>query len=400
MLRLLSLVLLIATATCEAAEPLDVRVGLDVRAVATDASPSFLNGGFGRTRFDDDHEGLRLGQAYLAARYRLNDSLSVHTDVLAYGDGHGGTLDITQLYLQFRPFPGGPLRFSSKAGVFYPMFSMENRGPAWTTVYTLTPSAINTWFGEELRTIGFEAETRWLGASAGYQGDVGFIAGVYGWNDPSGTEIASRGWALHDRQTGLFGYVPAPASVKKVYEFREIDGRPGYYIGAQWRHGDRVDVRLFQYDNRADPAASQHGVYAWLTRFYAVALRFEADEHWTLISQALTGQTEIGPRASWGAEWDMRAWFALASWQRGDWRLSTRYDSFRTKQRHGRGAGYTDDDGHALTLSAAWTFTREWSAALEWLRVTSTFADRADEALAPGQIDKQLQLAIRYQAHW
>jgi hypothetical protein len=397
----LALMLSVATIS-EASEPLDVRVGLDVRGVTSDATQSFLDGGLGRVRFDEDHNGLRFGQAYLAARYRFSDALSLQTDVLAYGDSHGGALDITQAYLQFRPFPQGPIRFSSKVGVFYPAFSMEHRGPAWTTVYTLTPSAINTWFGEELRAIGAEIDMRWLGASAGYQGDIGLIGGVYGWNDPIGTEVAARGWALHDRQTGLFGYLPAPAPPVeggKIYEFREIDGRPGYYVGAEWRHGDRLDVRIFQYDNRADPGAFQH-VYAWLTRFYAIGARWEADEHWTLISQALTGETYIGPRDSWGMEWDMRAWFALASYERGKWRFSGRYDSFRTEQRHGYGAPLMDDDGDALTLSTTWSFTREWSAAIEWLRITSTFGARENIGLAPQQTEKQLQLAIRYQTHW
>jgi len=386
--------------TSRAGEPLDVRVGIDVRGVTSDATQSFLNGGLGRARFDEDHDGLRLGQAYLTARYRLSDTFSLHGDVLAYGDDHGGSVDVTQLYLNFRPFPQGPIRFSSKLGVFYPAFSMENRGPAWTTVYTLTPSAINTWFGEELRAIGLEADVRWLGASADYPGDIGLIAGIYGWNDPIGTEIASRGWALHDRQTGLFGYLPAPSSAGgKIHEFREIDGRPGYYVGAQWRHGDHFDLRVFRYDNRADPAAFQH-MYAWLTRFYAVGARFEADEHWTFISQALTGETYIGPRDSWGVEWDMRSWFALASYEYAAWRFSSRYDSFRTQQRHGFGAPLMDDDGHAVTLSAAWTFTREWSAALEWLRVTSTFAARENVELAAQQVEKQVQLAVRYQTRW
>jgi hypothetical protein len=196
----------------------------------------------------------------------------------------------------------------------------------------------------------------------------------------------------------MFGYLPAPGSTR-VHEFREIDGRPGYYVGLEWRHGDRLDVRAFQYDNRADPAAFQH-VYAWLTRFYAVGARFEADEHWTFISQALTGETFIGPRDSWGAKWDMRAWFALASWQRRELRLSTRYDSFRTQQRHGAGAPFSDDNGHALTFSASWIFTHQLSAAIEWLRVISTFEQRETVGLTPRQTDTQVQLALRYQAHW
>ena len=163
-----------------AGEPLDVHAGVDVRAVSSNSDDSFLHGGYGATRFDSDHDGLRLGSAYMAARYRLSDTVTLHGDALGYGDGNSSALDVTQLYLNWRPFPSGPFRFSSKIGMFYPEFSMENRGSAWTPVYTITPSAINSWYGEELRTLGTEATVRWLGASVGYQGDVALVAGVYG----------------------------------------------------------------------------------------------------------------------------------------------------------------------------------------------------------------------------
>jgi hypothetical protein len=391
-----SLVLLLVCAMpCRSEEPLDIRTGIDVRTVLSDATPSFLEGGYGRTRFDDDLDGLRLGQTYLSARYRLTDALTVRGDALAYGDHYGSSADITQLYLQFRPFPSGPIRFSGKAGAFHPEFSMEQRGPAWTSVYTLTPSAINSWYGEELRAIGIETDVRWLGASAGYQGDLGVIAGVYGWNDPIGTQIAARGWALHDRQTGFFGYLPGPEG-GKTYEFKEIDNRPGYYIGAQWRHGDRLEVRAYRYDNRADPTAFDR-MYAWLTRFYTVGVRFEADVHWTFISQLLTGETYVGPGDTWGAEWGMDAWFVLGSYERGAWRWTARYDAFRSEQEAGEDSPDYDDDGHALTLSVQRTITAGWSAALEWLRVTSQFGERAEIGLAPHQADEVLQLAVRYQ---
>lgn len=386
--------------TAQAGEPLDVRVGVDLRTVASDSTTSFLDGGLGRMRFDEDHDGLRLGAAYVTARYRLSDTLSLRGDVLAYGDGNGAGADLTQFYLQFRPFPEGPIRWSTRAGVFYPEFSMENRGPAWTPVYTLTPSAINTWYGEELRAIGVETEARWLGANAGYQGDVALIAGVYGWNDPIGILIAPRGWALHDRQTGLFGYVPVPGqSSGEIHEFREIDGRPGYYAGVDWRHGDRFELRAFRYDNRADPGAFK-SVYAWLTRFDAVGARFEVDAHWTLISQILRGETYIGPQATWGLVWDMDAWFALASYEWGPWRWSARYDGFSTEQTKGGGQPDYDDSGHAFTLSAQWALSEHWSAAAEWLQVVSTFPDREDLNLAPRQTERQLQFALRYQGHW
>lgn len=392
--------LLIATCLSQAGEPLDVRMGVDVRAVAADSSSSFMEGGLGRTRFDEQHDGMRLGLAYLAARYRLTETLTTHADVVSYGDGNGAALDVTELYLQHRPFPQGPWRWSTRLGAFYPGFSMEHRGPAWTPVYTLTPSALNAWYGEELRAIGVETELRWLGAAAGYRGDVGLVAGVYGWNDPIGVVIAARGWAPHDRQTGLFGYLPTPGEPQeKIREFREIDGRPGYYAGVDWNHGEALELRLFHYDNRADPGAKEQ-VYAWLTRFNALGLRWQPDAHWTVLSQLLRGDTYIGPQAAWGQAWDMEAWFVLGSYELGKWRASVRYEEFSTAQFRGRKPWNFDDDGQAFTLSAAREFGQGWQLTAEWLHVKSDFFARTSQGLAPRQAEQQLQLALRHQWHW
>ena len=75
----------------------------------------------------------------------------------------------------------------------------------WRSPYTLSFSAINTWVGEELRTIGAEYSLDWLGRSHGHDFDFTLSAAGYGWNDTAGTVIATRGWGLHDRQSTLFG---------------------------------------------------------------------------------------------------------------------------------------------------------------------------------------------------
>lgn len=382
-----------------AGEPLDVHAGVDVRLVSSNSDDSSLRGGYGSTRFDDDHQGLRLGSAYMTARYRLADTVNVQGDVLGYGDGHGSALDVTQLYVSWRPFPAGPIRFSSKVGLFYPEFSMENRGHAWMPVYTITPSAINSWYGEELHALGAEATFRWLGASAGYQGDIALIAGVYGWNDPLGVAVAFHGWNFHDRQTGLFDYLAASGNpARHIHELREIDGRPGFYSGLEWRHGDHLDVRWYRYDNRADPAAF-HGIRAWLTRFDILDMRWDVNEQWTVIAQALHGETLVGQQPG-GSAWHMNAWFVLLSRQLESWRLSLRRDGFNNDQYRSAGAPHAyDDKGSAWTVAAIKDFNSSWQLAAEWLRVDSTFPPRAYDG-DPEQIEQQLQLSLRYKWHY
>jgi hypothetical protein len=127
----------------------------------------------------------------------------LHAELDAYADYGGNPADLSEFYLDVRPFPTTSVRWRARVGSFFMPASLENRGIGWTNVYSITPSAINTWLGEEFRTIGAELEVRWLGASSGYLGDVALIAAAYGWNDPAGVLIAKRGFALTDRPLHL-----------------------------------------------------------------------------------------------------------------------------------------------------------------------------------------------------
>ncbi len=87
------------------------------------------------------------------------------------------------------------------SGAFYPPMSLENRATGWETPYTLTPSPISSWIGEEIRTIGLEGQVDWLGTRTGHSFDLQLTGALFGWNDPAGTMIALNGFVLDDRQT-------------------------------------------------------------------------------------------------------------------------------------------------------------------------------------------------------
>ncbi len=369
---------------------------IDVRAVATDASTSYLNGGLGATRFDDQHQGLQLGRLMLAGRLRLTDTVTLHAVAESYGDGGNMPLGLSQAYLDWRPFPTRPVRFRLRAGAFYPPVSLEHRQIGWTSPYTLSASALNTWIGEEFRVIGTEFEARWLGASQGYGGDVAVVGGVYGWNDGAGAIIADRGWALTDRPSLVFGRLGH--SAENLYT--EPDGRPGYYAGLSWHHGETLEVRALHYDNRADPgAANRHLEFAWETRFTSVGVRYEPSEHVTLMAQHLDGKTYVGADTLGPDQFALRlqAWYGMASYERGSHRLSVRYDRFANRQDGGFDPDYTaDDTGHALTVAWFERLDEHWELAAEWLRVRSKFPPRFDLNIDPRVTDRQVQIAVRY----
>jgi hypothetical protein len=154
--------------TVAADDRLTVTGALDVRWVHATGETSYLNGGLGVLRFDPDHEGFRLGRAFVAPRLRITDIVTLHAVVDAYGD-HGNAVDLSELWAEIRPFPTNAVRWRLRVGAFHMPVSLENRGPGWTDVYSITPSALNTWLGEEFRTIGAELEPigprRWRAAS-------------------------------------------------------------------------------------------------------------------------------------------------------------------------------------------------------------------------------------------
>ncbi len=146
------------TVAAEAQDRLSADGEIDLRWVHATGERSFLNGGLGDLRFDPGHEGVRLGRALLAANWRVTDTATLHADFDAYGDHDRNPVDVSEFYLDVRPFPTTSVRWRARVGAFFMPVSLENRGIGWTAVYSITPSAVNTWLGEEFRTIGAELD--------------------------------------------------------------------------------------------------------------------------------------------------------------------------------------------------------------------------------------------------
>jgi hypothetical protein len=377
----------------------DFDFGADVRAVAADGEPSYLNGGLGKLRFDPGHDGLRLG--YLRAGWHPTFGQIVHVDVeaVAYGDHDRNPIDLTEGYAEIRPFPAGAWRSRVKIGAFYAPISLENRLRGWRTPYTLSSSAINTWVGQELRTIGTEYDLDWLGIQQGLPLDVGFTAAAYGWNDPAGTMIATRGWTLSDRQTTLFGRAAAQPSSPRMDTrmFYDISGRVGYYDGLSIRYRNRLELRALHYDNRADPGAFAPVLRnpGWRTVFDSLGVRWEPGE-WTFISQRLHGVTYAGENAAEQYNtWYYDSAFGLVSWSRGPHRLSARYDRFKMRQTVTLFGFYGADDGHAWTAAYAYQIDDRWSVMLEDLQIDSEMPARRSLNEPVAASERELQLAVK-----
>jgi hypothetical protein len=367
----------------------------DLRWVYSNAETSYLNGGLGPLRFDSDHDDLRVGRIMLAGNLRLNDIVTLHGVVDDYGDYTAGPADISELYLDVRPFPTSAVRWSAKIGTFFMPVSLENREVGWMSPYSITPSALNTWLGEEFRTIGAQIEARWLGASSGYYGDFAFVAAAYGWNDTAGLLIAERGFALSDRPSTLIDNLGRP----NINFYYEVDHRPGYYAGVTWRHHDALELRVLRYDNRGNPAATNSdGDGAWRTRFTTTAVRFEPVESFTLLAQYLNGDTAVGADSLGEDQFleTFHAGYVLASlaWQQQ--RVTARYDDFGTHQDSGFYGPPVNQAGHSWTLAWSYDVADHWQVLAEWIRVTSSFPPRISVGEPVDSTDTQVQAAVRY----
>src|SRR5471030_1626546 len=183
------------------ADEIALRGYLDTRIVASDSKSSALHGGLDKTRFDssDTHKPLRFVEAVGEASWWVTPELAAVAVARVEPSQRTG-LNALEAYARYTPQAEGDWQMSVKAGAFFPPISLENNDLGWTSPYTLTPSALNSWVGDELRTIGTEATSKW---QTGY-GTLSVLGALFCCNDPAVVLIADRGWSMNDRPTGLF----------------------------------------------------------------------------------------------------------------------------------------------------------------------------------------------------
>ena len=381
------------------AQSLSVHGFVEVRAVAGATQPGWLDGGLGKTRFGGGDDVV-LGTGGLALAWQATPSL-VASASAQYAPGLRKPLDLLDAKLRYRPASTTPTRWTATAGMFFPPVSLENDGVAWTSPWTLTPSAVNSWVGEELRVFG--AELRFEHRTD--RGSFDLRAALFGRNDPAGELLASRGWAMGDTSSGLdasarqpdvyASLVGAPLPMR-FRPFVEIDHRAGWYAAAGWEAGDER-ARVLYYDNRTDPTReveyAGRELYGWHTRFWSAGAQHRSGRWWWL-AQAMTGKTRIAPEAGiFDTGFDAGYLLAAVDFER--WQPVARVDLFNASQRVDGMRGSLSEHGHALTLALNWRPTDRARFTVEVLRIDSQRDQRARAGLAPRQLDTQLQLALR-----
>jgi hypothetical protein len=376
----------------------EVEASLELRLVESEGNDSFMDGGLGKLRYDSDDDGAQLGRARLAWRGGIGGDWHANIDLSAWSLDDHNAIDVTEAWLEWRPVPDSAWRSNVKIGAFYAPISLEHRAPGWSNPYTISSSALNTWVGEELRTIGIAYELDRQGIAEGGRFDYGAQLAVFGWNDPAGVVVALRGFALHDYQTPLFGRIGtfAYGGREQRVIFYEIDDRPGFHAGAWVRSDTGIELRALRYDNRGDPTVEAPSIddYAWDTRFNSLGLRYDGSRGTAFIAQWLDGVTSASPDPAF--TWNFKAWFVLLAQDVGAHRLSARYDDFSTRQTTQYSPPpWTREGGNAMTVAWTWKVNRHVELAAELMRVDSSYNIRVLLGETPDAVEEIAQLAVR-----
>ncbi len=350
---------------------------------------------------------LGVGQLGLQFSGRLGRRWGYLAELNSQWDGHQRTaLNVPEVFLSHEG-RWGRVSLNQRLGFLIPPFSLEHPGLAWSTFFTLTPSAVNTWLAEEVR--GWGAESR-AGIRLAQNRKAALTAGVFTGNDPSAVLLSWRGWAMHDLQAGFNERVrlrggpaltnPAVFGMPQAFNrpFLEVDDRWGFYAHAQ-QQSTRSRLSYGYWQNNADRGVlDKDHVYGWDTFFQQLAGRYEPTHHrWLLQGQWLWGQTRMGKGQPAPVENDFAAWYLLYSRRAGAKdRLSLRLDRFMVKDHDfNPGGDLNGQTGHALTAAYRHPLNNHADLFAEVVSLSSKRPMHAVLGLSASQHETQWQLGWR-----
>jgi len=386
-----------------------VAASADVRVIAADGERSWLDGGFGKARWSGGSNGAlrvrpELTEATVAWLPRLGWAVSGTIVAIAQnGQQHG--VDLSEAFLTFRARPAGAVRATARLGLFWPPVSLEHGGTEWRVNDTITPSAIGSWIGEEVKLTGAEFN---LALPAG-NGRIALTAAAFGMNDTSGTLLAFRGWALHDEKAVAFGKQPLPpfngfiANIQPRYTrpVIGISGYVGFYGKLAWTPAAPIRIEAFHYDNRANPQdVNASKEWGWRTRFDTVGAVARIGRV-TLRAQGMDGRTVMGfSMAGPGGvgRWvntRFRSAYLMAT-RETDWgSLSGRIEAFGTRNHGSQLTAVDDEDGWAATFAGRRQIGDHFALLAEFQHIDSDKDARLRVRIDPTQAQNVAQVALR-----
>lgn len=378
----------------------------DARLSYSSGEQSWFDRGVGKTRYGSDAAGhdewrFNLAEAALLVDTKFSWDFSAFAN-FQFDPEQKNNVDVVEAFIRYNKLLSSGYRLEARLGIFYPHISLENYGVAWTSPYSITPSAINSWVGEEVKTTGLE-----LNLEKELSNDaISINVGLFGFNDTSGTLLFFRGWALHDNKTSVFGkyYLPDLNIMEGMFNRQdpytvphiEVDNRPGYLIGGKWEHFGYFTIDTLYYDNRADPAVLQGGQYGWESDFINIGLTIDYFEQLEIFGQFMKGNTKMGPDLGFRpADADYESYYVMVSHPFGPHRLSLRYDTFKVIDNTLIEIDNNNETGHAWMIAYAVEIFEQQNLVLETLHVNSDRFARSEFTGNTRSKETQIQASYR-----
>ncbi|HUP44023.1 MAG TPA: hypothetical protein VM779_00780, partial [Thermoanaerobaculia bacterium] len=285
-----------------AADTLAVRGFLTGRLGQASGPESWIEGAIGRFDFSDT---AATATAELGIDWAPSDYFALHLHGLARAEPdsfRGRRAGLVAGFLQLHN-TSEKNRVQLRAGQFFLPTSRENRGDLWSSPYTVTFSAINTWMGQEVRPVGVDLE--WRHTTPAFNA-LTIGATVFQNNDTMGTLLAWRGWSLGHRLPVYDEVVPLPPlfslplfipdqNREGTTPFRnDLDGRTGWSARARLNITDRAAVQVTHVDNRGDYLL-YGDEYSWKTKFTHAGVEIGRPETTVLAAEWIHGFTGMGP---------------------------------------------------------------------------------------------------------
>ena len=372
---------------------------IDLKTGVANREHSWLDDGYGKTSYSGDgggFDGQVQGDAMLIWRPHLTWTLDGFLSLQANSQLRP-QVDVVESYLSYRGEPTNGWRLSGRLGLFYPPVSLEHDGPGWTTTNTITPSALNSWVGEEVKVAGAEATLRHR------MGDqqISTTLALFGYNDTSGTLLYARGWAMDDVLAGASSRLALPDRPGVYQDYTrptaELDNRAGYYARVEYKPSGPLTLDLLHYDNAGDRKSDTHSLTDWETQFTNIGLRAALGPDTRLLAQTLWGQTvwgQVTPMGYWG-DVDFNASYVLVAHDFGRNTVAGRLDYFQTHDRSFVATDNNNEHGWAATADYQLHITPKMTLAFEGLYLDSNRPARA----ATGTDPRQDQTVVQSKLH-
>ena len=377
---------------------------IDLRASVAGGEDSWLDGGFGKLRAGgnggETEARVAIASVDLAWKPQFTFGLSGLVSV-THQDRQSNDIDLNEAWLKFRSGPG-TTRFSARAGLMWPPISQEHGGSSWTVEDSITPSAANSWVGEEVKVLALEASVEQQIGEHSFE----LTGAAFRHDDMSGTVLTFRGWALHDLRITANGDLPLPPlpPPNQPYQdtittpFLEVDRKTGYYARLDWRPPLPVTMNVFRYDNMGDRVSSYEKQTSWRTRFWNVGAMATLGERTVAKAQVMWGNTLVGPDTPYGipGDVDFATAYLLVSRELGSGKLTLRGDWFETGDNSFVSTANNNEQGWAAMAAYKHPLADHAEAVVELLHVESDRPGRLlYGAVAAEQAQTMFQASLR-----